>query len=425
MLEEILDYRNIQKALKQVISNRGAGGIDGMETAELGEWVEAHWIEWKGSILEGSFRPQPVRKVEIPKPGGKGKRMLGIPCVIDRLLQQAICQWLGLQYEAGFSNHSYGFREGRNARQSVLEARGYLEEGKEWIVELDLDQFFDRVNHDKLMGTLSQRIEDKRTLKLIRSYLNSGIMEGGLVSARTEGVPQGSPLSPLLSNIVLDALDKELEERGHSFVRYADDISIYVGSERSARRVMETITVYIEKDLKLKVNRKKSQVSRPDESNLLGFSFFKRNDKWEIKIAQKSLNRIKEKIRAATQRKNPTQTSEKIKKIETIIGGWVNYFRIARAKSHMQHLDGMVRHRLRMGIWKQWKTPQNRIKHLRKLGLPPDLLYRSGKSSMSYCRVAYNQILKIGLSNRIFQQAGYVGFYNHYYWKTEHQTKLF
>jgi RNA-directed DNA polymerase len=351
--------------------------------------------------------------------------MLGIPCVIDRLLQQAICQWLGLQYEAGFSNHSYGFREGRNAHQSVLEARGYLEEGKEWIVELDLDQFFDRVNHDKLMGTLSQRIEDKRTLKLIRSYLNSGIMEGGLVSARTEGVPQGSPLSPLLSNIVLDALDKELEERGHSFVRYADDISIYVGSERSARRVMETITVYIEKDLKLKVNRKKSQVSRPDESNLLGFSFFKRNDKWEIKIAQKSLNRIKEKIRAATQRKNPTQTSEKIKKIETIIGGWVNYFRIARAKSHMQHLDGMVRHRLRMGIWKQWKTPQNRIKNLRKLGLPPDLLYRSGKSSMSYCRVAYNQILKIGLSNRIFQQAGYVGFYNHYYWKTEHQTKLF
>jgi RNA-directed DNA polymerase len=425
MLEEILDYRNIQKALKQVISNRGAGGIDGMETAELREWVEAHWIEWKGSILEGSFRPQPVRKVEIPKPGGKGKRMLGIPCVIDRLLQQAICQWLGLQYEAGFSNHSYGFREGRNAHQSVLEARGYLEEGKEWIVELDLDQFFDRVNHDKLMGTLSQRIEDKRTLKLIRSYLNSGIMEGGLVSARTEGVRQGSPLSPLLSNIVLDALDKELEERGHSFVRYADDISIYVGSERSARRVMETITVYIEKDLKLKVNRKKSQVSRPDESNLLGFSFFKRNDKWEIKIAQKSLNRIKEKIRAATQRKNPTKTSEKIKKIETIIGGWVTYFRIARAKSHMQHLDGMVRHRLRMGIWKQWKTPQNRIKNLRKLGLPPDLLYRSGKSSMSYCRVAYNQILKIGLSNRIFQQAGYVGFYNHYYWKTEHQTKLF
>jgi RNA-directed DNA polymerase len=427
MLEEILDYRNIQKALQQVMSNKGAGGIDGMETGELPRWLESHWTEWKGSILEGSYCPQAVRKVEIPKPGGKGKRMLGIPCVTDRLLQQAIGQWLSPKYEPEFSSHSYGFREGRNAHQAVLEAQVYLEEGKEWIVELDLDHFFDRVNHDKLMGTLAKRIEDKRTLKLIRRYLNSGIMEGGLVSARTEGVPQGSPISPLLSNIVLDALDKELEDRGHSFVRYADDVSIYVQSERAAGRVMETITGYVEKELKLKVNREKSQVSQPDQSSLLGFSFFRRkgNDKWEIKIAPKSLRRIKEKIRAGTQRKDPAKASEKIKKLEAIILGWVNYFRIAQAKTAMIELDWMVRHRLRMGIWKQWKTPQNRVKNLRKLGIAKNLLYRCGKSSTNYYRIGNSQVLKTAISNNVLQKVGYVGFYNHYYWKTAHQTKLF
>lgn len=396
-----------------------------MKTEELQGWLESHWIEWKDSILEGSFRPQAVRKVEIPKPGGKGKRMLGIPCVTDRLLQQAICQWLSPKYEAGFSRHSYGFREGHNAHQAVMEAQGYLEKGKEWIVELDLDQFFDRVNHDKLMGMLAKQIEDKGTLKLVRSYLNSGIMEGGLVSARTEGVPQGSPLSPLLSNIVLDALDKELEARGHSFVRYADDVSIYVRSERSAQRVMQTITEYIEKELRLRVNREKSQISQPDQSNLLGFSFFRSKDKWEIKIAPKSLKRIKEKIRAETKRKDPAKAREKIKKIEAIIVGWVNYFRIARAKKTMQVLDGMVRHRIRMGIWKQWKTPQARMKNLRKLGVSKSQVYQGGKSSTSYCRIANNKALKIAVNNSILQKAGYVVFYNHYYWRTGHQTKLF
>lgn len=427
MLEEILDYRNIQKALDQVMCNKGAGGVDGMETEALPGWLKDHWIEWKESILEGRFRPQAVRKVEIPKPGGKGKRMLGIPCVTDRLLQQAISQWMSPKYEPGFSDCSYGFREGRNAHQAVMKAKGYLEEGKEWIVELDLDQFFDRVNHDKLMGKLAKGVADKRTLKLIRSYLNSGIMEGGLVSARTEGVPQGSPLSPLLSNIVLDGLDKELEARGHSFVRYADDVSIYVRSERAAQRVMETISEYIEKDLKLKVNREKSRINRPEQSNLLGFSFFHRKDqdKWEIRITRKSLKRIKDKIRKTTERKDPTKTSDKIKKLEAIILGWVNYFRIAQAKTTMITLDSMVRHRLRMGIWKQWKTPKNRIRQLRKLGLANSLLYRYGKSSTNYCRVANNQILKTAISNNILQKAGYIGFYNHYYWKTKHQLKLF
>ena len=272
MLEEIVDIRNVQKALKQVTANKGAGGIDGMQTDELGDYLNTNWQALRGDILSGNYKAQAARKVEILKPAG-GTRMLGIPTVSDRLWQQAIAQWLSPKYEEEFSNYSYGFREGRNAHQAVLQAQQYLNEGYDWVIELDLEAFFDRVNHDKLMGLLVNKITDKGTLKLIRSYLNSGIMEGGVVSPRTEGTPQGSPLSPLLSNIVLNELDKELQARGHRFVRYADDCSIYVRSEKSAQRVMETITEYIEKKLKLKVNRIKSKVSRPLESTLLVFHF--------------------------------------------------------------------------------------------------------------------------------------------------------
>ena len=274
MLEEILDYRNVQKAMKQVISNHGAGGIDGMQTDELRDYLESNWPLLKQSILEGSYRPQPVRKVEIPKPQG-GTRFLGIPTVLDRLFQQATSQWLSAKYEPEFSENSYGFREGRSAHQAVLQAKRYLDEGKDWIIELDLEKFFDRVNHDKLMGLVAKRITDKRTLKLMRSYLNSGIMEDGMVSQRIEGTPQGSPLSPLLSNIMLHELDKELQARGHSFVRYADDCSIYVKSEKSAHRVQESVTSFIEGKLKLKVNREKTKISRPVQSTLLGFSFYR------------------------------------------------------------------------------------------------------------------------------------------------------
>jgi len=316
MLEEILDYRNITKALKQVTSNKGAGGIDNMQTDDLQVYLENNWVSLKQSILEGSYRPQPVRKVEIPKPQG-GTRMLGIPTVLDRLLGQAIHQWLSPQYEPGFCENSYGFREGRNAHQAVGQAKKYLEEGKVWIVEMDLEKFFDRVNHDKLMGLLAKRIADKRTLKLIRSYLNSGMMEGGLVSPRQEGTPQGSPLSPLMSNVILDEMDKELEARGHSFVRYADDLSIYVKSEKAAQRVKESTTEYIEKELKLRVNREKTKVSQPQQSTLLGFSFFRSKSKWEIRIAPQSLKRIKEKIKAKTKRNDPSNAGEKIKKLRS------------------------------------------------------------------------------------------------------------
>ena len=424
MLEEVLDIRNVQKAFKQVVANKGAGGIDDMQTDELRDYLNANWQTLRKDILEGDYRVQAVRKVEIPKPQG-GTRMLGIPTVRDRLLQQAIAQWLSPKYEEQFSNYSYGFRERRNAHQAVLQAQTNLNEGYEWVIELDLEKFFDKVNHDKLMGLLAKKITDKRTLKLLRSYLTSGIMEDGVVSPRTEGTPQGSPLSPLLSNIVLDELDKELQARGHRFVRYADDCSIYAKSEKSAQRVMKTITDYIESKLKLKVNRSKSKVSRPTESSLLGFSFYRSEKGWEIRIAPKSLERIKKKMKEQTQRKDPAPAKEKIKKMEAIIRGWVNYFSIAKAKSKMQQLDELVRTRLRMGIWKQWKKGRTKMHNLIRLGIKGQKAYEWSNSRKSYCRIAHSPILCRALNNDYFTRQRYIGFVNYYFWKTEQQTKLF
>ena len=424
MLEEILDIRNVQKAFKQVTANKGACGIDGMQTDELRDYLNANWQTLRTNILQGNYRPQAVRKVEIPKPQG-GTRMLGIPAVIDRLIGQSIAQWLSPKYEEEFSNYSYGFREGRNAHQAVLQAQINLNEGYEWIVELDLEKFFDSVNHDKLMGLLAKKISDKRTLKLIRSYLNSGIMEEGVLIPRTEGTVQGSPLSPVLSNIVLNELDKELQARGHRFVRYADDCSIYVRSEKSAQRVMETITDYIESKLKLKVNRTKSKVSRPTESTLLGFSFFRSKTGWEIRIAPKSLKKIRAKMKGKMKRKEPGSAEEKIKKMEAVIRGWVNYFSIAKAKSKMQELDELVRTRLRMGIWKQWKRPNTRMGNLKRLGIKAQQAYEWANSRKGYSRIAHSPILQRALNNEYFTRQHYIGFTNYYYWKTTHQTKLF
>ena len=422
MLEEILRIQNVYKALARVTSNKGAGGIDNMQTDELRHYVSTHWDELKASITTGSYSPSPVKKVEIPKAGG-GKRMLGIPTVTDRLIQQAISQWLSPKYEGEFSDYSYGFRPNRNAHQAVRQAQNLLNAGKSWIVEIDLEKFFDKVNHDKLMSLLERKIDDKRTLRLLRQYLKSGIMEGGTVSPRVEGTPQGSPLSPLLSNIILNELDKELQQRGHSFVRYADDCSIYVKSEKAAKRTEASITQYIEQKLKLKVNKEKTKVSRPMGSMLLGFSFYKSKDQWEIRISSKSVSRIKAKLKANTQRNNPANARIKIQKLETIIRGWVNYFVIAKAKSIMQQLDEMVRVRLRIGEWKHWKRIKTKIRKLISLGVNKYKAYEWGNSSKGYCKIAHSPVLQTTLTDNYWRKLGYTGFNNYYFWKTKYQLK--
>lgn len=425
MLEKILNSRNIERALRAVERNQGSGGVDDMQSDELRPFVNANRRILVNRLLEGSYEPSPIRKVEIPKNTG-GVRMLGIPTVVDRMIQQAIHLTLSPMYEEEFDKHSYGFRPGKNAHQAVQTAQGYLNEGYSWIIELDLEKFFDKVNHQKLMHLLSHKVKDKRTLLLINAYLKSGIMEDGLVSQRIEGTPQGSPLSPLLSNIVLHELDKELNERGHKFVRYADDCSIYVRSEKSAKRAMDSIIKYIECELKLKVNREKTKISRPQGSQLLGFSFYKTKGKYEIRISEKSLNRIKAKCKFKTRSSDPTSEKSKILKLDAIIRGWVNYFKIANAKSNMQKLDEMVRSRLRIMTWRKWKRIRTKVVNLMNLGIERSKAYMWGNTSKKPCRISHSPILLRTLNNKYWRKAGYVGFYNYYStWQTETCSLLF
>lgn len=424
MLEKILNRRNIERAISAVERNHGAGGVDDRQSDELRPFVNANCQSLLQSVLEGGYKPSPVRRVEIPKATG-GVRMLGIPTVVDRMLQQAIYQVLSPIYEEDFDRHSYGFRPRKNAHQAVTTARGYINEGYDWIIELDLEKFFDKVNHQKLMHLLSLKVKDKRTLLLINSYLKSGIMEGGLVSQRIEGTPQGSPLSPLLSNIMLHELDQELNKRGLRFVRYADDCSIYVKSEKSAKRVAESIIKYIEGKLLLKVNREKTRISRPQESYLLGFSFYQMKGKYEIRICKKSLNRIKTKCKRITRSSDPKSERSKLLKLDETIRGWVNYFKIARAKSHMQQLDEMVRTRLRISMWRQWKRIRTRVRHLVRLGIAKATAYMWGNTSKGACRIAHSPILKHTLDVKYFLKRGYVGFYRYYSRHTEISLSLF
>lgn len=424
MLEAILDRRNLEKALRQVISNGGSAGVDGMQTDELRDYLDSSYQALRQSVLSGAYEPLPVKSVPIPKPNG-GTRQLGIPSVKDRLLQQAISQWLSQFYEPNFSSSSYGFRPGRSAHQAVLRGQQELQEGKIWIVELDLANFFDRVNHDRLMSTLEQRISDKRTLRLLRQYLSSGILQDGVVSQRTEGTPQGSPLSPLLSNIVLDELDKELERRGLSFVRYADDISLYVRSKKSAERVLKSITRYIEERLLLKVNVTKSRVSRPWESHLLGFSFYRHNSEYKIRISPGSIARVKRKCKVLTGRSNGLNTKQKLVKLSVLIQGWVSYFKLASARKALSTMDKYVRTRLRIGIWKEWKHPRRRVVNLLKLGASKSNAIKWGASSKGYCRIAHSRPLCIILDNAYFTKLGYTGFLPTYERQVKMQTSLF
>lgn len=426
MLEEILNRRNVEKALEQVEGNKGAGGIDGMKWHELRTLITVHWQEFRQSILNATYRPTAVRKVEIEKPGG-GKRMLGIPIVKDRLLQQSIAQWLMQIYEPKFSKYSYGYRPGRSAHQAVLQAREFLKEGKTWVIDIDLEQFFDRINHDRLMGLLRKIFSDPNILRLIRSFLTCGIMEGGLVSTQKAGTPQGSPLSPILSNIILDELDQELAKRGHSFIRYADDISIYVKSERANKRVMENVVNFIEKRLKLKVNRDKTKVQRYSLSSLLGFGFHTPRWKvWNIRVSKKSIDRIKEKCRQITRRNNGWSEEARIQKLKLLINGWINYISIAGSVKHqLLRLDRYVQNRLRICLWKQWKLPVSRFRQLCKLGIDKRTARFHAYSHRKHARMAQAFGVLRALSNSYFITKGHIGFYETYQRITGRQTSLF
>jgi RNA-directed DNA polymerase len=368
LMSAVLERGNMMRAYERVLRNKGAPGVDGMAVGELKAHLKVHWPEIKEQLLEGRYQPLPVRKVEIPKPGG-GQRMLGIPSAQDRLIQQALHQILSPLFEETFSTHSYGFRAGRSAAQAVQQARSYIEEGRRWVVDADLEKFFDRVNHDILMSRLARKVEDKRILKLIRSYLQAGIMEGGITTARTEGTPQGGPLSPLLSNILLTDLDRELERRGHRFCRYADDCNIYVRSQRAGERVLVSMTHFLESRLKLRVNRDKSGVDRPWKRSFLGYTVCSRKYNVRLKVAPKSIQRLKGNLKALFRAARGRSIRRTLAELAPKLRGWANYFRHAGVKGVFEELDGWIRRHLRKILWRQWKRPLTRARKLMRLGL--------------------------------------------------------
>ncbi|NPV71838.1 MAG: group II intron reverse transcriptase/maturase [Firmicutes bacterium] len=376
MMEAVVERENMIAALKRVKGNKGAAGVDGMTVDQLMPYLRERWPRIREELLTGRYVPSPVRGVEIPKPGGRGKRKLGIPTVVDRLIQQALQQVLTPVFDPGFSESSYGFRPGRSAHQAVLRARSYVAEGRRWVVDLDLAQFFDRVNHDILMARVARKVKDKRVLRLIRRYLQAGMMEGGLVSARREGTPQGGPLSPLLSNILLDDLDKELERRGHAFCRYADDGNVYVRSEKAGERVMASLTRFLERRLRLKVNADKSAVDRPWNRKFLGYSMtFHRKPR--LKVAEASVERMKANLRGILREARGRSLGQLIEELGPILRGWTNYFRHVESKGAFEELDGWIRRRLRCILWRQWKRPWTRAKNLMKRGLTEERARKS------------------------------------------------
>jgi group II intron reverse transcriptase/maturase len=402
LLEKILSRENMNLAYLRVLENGGSPGIDKMEVDELLNHLKEYGSTLKEQLLTGRYEPQAVRRVEIPKPDG-GIRILGIPTVIDRMIQQGISQVLTPIYESKFSDSSYGFRPNRNAHQAILKAKEYISEGRKYVVDIDLEKFFDRVNHDKLMHLLSEEIGDKGVLKLIRKYLESGVMIGGIYSKSEEGTPQGGPLSPLLSNVILDKLDKELERRGHKFCRYADDCNIYVRTKRSAERVMGSVSKYLEEELRLKVNEKKSETGSPKDRKFLGFSFYQKQNEIGVRIHPKSLERIKEKVRRLTSRSNGMSIEVRIKKLSSLIGGWVSYYKLADIKSHCQKLDKWLRRRLRMCYWKNWKRIKTRHDNLIKLGMTNFKAWEFANTRNSYWRIANSPILATSLTNQHFE----------------------
>ena len=401
LMEEVVERRNLKQALKRVRSNKGAPGIDGMTVEELPEYLKAEWPRIKEELLAGSYEPQPVKRVEIPKPDG-GVRKLGIPTVVDRFIQQALLQVLQVQWDPTFSSTSFGFRPGKSAHQAVAKAQEYIRSGYDWVVDLDLEKFFDRVNHTKLMELVSRRVRDERVLTLIRGFLRAGVMEKGLVNASDEGTPQGGPLSPLLSNVVLDELDRELEARGHRFVRYADDCNTYVRSRRAGERVMKSITRFLSRQLKLTVNAEKSAVDRPWKRKLLGFSFTVRDKRRTV--APKSIVRLKAKVREVTSRTGGKNLAQVVAMLARYLEGWRTYFGFAEIRDLFKKLDSWIRRKLRCMLWKQWGV--RRYRELRARGVSQRVAWVTHKAPHGPWRISHCPALQHALPWTVFRDLG-------------------
>lgn len=413
LLEEILDDKNLFNAYKQVYKNKGTSGVDGITVDELGYYMFKHKEEIKEQIRNLKYKPSPVRRVEIPKENGK-MRKLGIPTVVDRLIQQAMVQVLSPIFEQQFSDNSFGFRPSRCCEQAIIKALECFNDGYDWIVDIDLQAFFDNVNQDKLIGIIRRTIKDGRVVSLIRKYLVSGVMINGVCQPTKIGTPQGGNLSPLLSNIMLNELDKELEKRGLRFVRYADDCLIMVKSEKAANRVMATITNFIENKLGLIVNVEKSKIAKPNEIKYLGFGFYNNKGKWRPKPHLKSVQKFESKLKDITSRSDAISIADKIVKLNQVIRGWINYFKIADMKVLMTNISEHLRHRLRMCIWKYWKKPMTKYKALRKLGISEYNAHMVANTRRGCYWVASTVILHIAISNKRLKEKGLVFPLDHY-----------
>ena len=416
LLEDVLERNNMSEAMYRVIRNKGSYGIYCMKTDELREHGKKTWATGKTKLLEGKYNPSPVRRVEIPKPDG-GVRSLGIPTVQDRMIQQAIAQVLSKLYEPTFSESSFGFRPNRGAKNAIKQSETYINQGYKWVIDMDLEKFFDKVNHNILMGKLEKKIKDKRLLKLIRKYLESGVLINGIKVSSEEGTPQGGPLSPLLANIMLDDVDKELEKRGHKFCRYADDCNIYVKSKRAGLRVMDSITRIIENELKLKVNKDKSAVDIVSKRKFLGFSFYFVKGVAKIRIHEKSIKRFKEKVKSITNRNRGISMDLRLLKLNDSIKGWINYFGIANAKRKLLELDKWIRRRLRACIWKQWKKIRTRYRNLVKLGIDNWKAWEYANTRKGHWKISGSPILSKSLHNKYLESIGFVSLTQTYQMK--------
>lgn len=413
LLEEILETKNLNKACRQVAKNKGSHGIDGMKYFELLPYLKEHGSQLIEEILNGNYKPSPVRRVEIPKPNG-GIRLLGIPIVIDRMIQQAIKLKLDEKFEPIFSDSSYGFRPNRSAHTALKQSREYIQKGNNVVIDMDLEKYFDTINHDKLMAAVKTQVKDKRVLELINKYLKSGIMVNGIRVKSEDGAPQGGPLSPLLSNIMLDALDKELEKRGHKFVRYADDCNIYVKTIRAGKRILKSITQFLGKELSLKVNQEKSAVGSPFKRKFLGYSFYIREGEVRFRVHPKSWKRLKDKIKKVTNRNISMNFEVRIKKLNQLMVGWINYYKLADMKRKLRDLDQWIRRRIRACIWKTWKRVRSRFKYLKKLGISPGKAWQFANTRKSYWRVSNSHILNLSITIERLTKRGYNSFLSQY-----------